>query len=72
MNIENDKVYFINYGKNTSSDYSQLIVSGEKVEKVLEILKHNLSSGHYISINKTYECFNGWLEQGDCIWYQNI
>lgn len=72
MKIENDKVYFINYGKLTSSDYTRLIVMGDKVEKVYEILKHNLSSGHYISINQTYECFNGWLEQGDCIRYQNL
>lgn len=72
MNIENDKVYFINYGKLTSSDYTRLVVLGDKVEKVYEILKHNLTSGHYISINQTYECFNGWLEQGDCIRYQNL
>jgi hypothetical protein len=72
MNIENDKVYFINYGKLTSSDYTRLVVLGDKVEKVYEILKHNLSSGHYISINQTYECFNGWLEQGDCIRYKNL
>lgn len=72
MNIENDKVYFINYGKLTSSDYTRLVVLGEKVEKVYETIKQDLSSGEYISINKTYECFNGWLEQGDCIRYQNL
>ena len=48
MKIENNKVYFINYGKLTSSDYTRLIVMGDKVEEVYNKLLQDLSSGDYI------------------------
>lgn len=72
MKIENNKVYFINYGKLSSSDYTRLIVMGDKVEEVYNKLLQDLSNGDYILIYQTYECFNGWLEQGDCIRYKDL
>ena len=63
-------VRFINYG-----DYKQnerKIVHVDNSVEVYDKVKASLRPGCFISLNGTYVSFDGFIEQGKCIKYENL
>ncbi len=63
-------VRFINYGDYTHNE--RKIVHVDNSVEVYDKVKASLRPGCYISLNETYVSFDGFIEQGDCIKYENL
>ena len=75
MTFDANQIYFLSYGEIYGDNQTKLIVYGNKVEELFNYFCEKMKlmrEDSFVAVNKTYVCFDGWVEQGDVVLYKNF